>query len=84
MEILMLNDGTAVTGHILDNGDGRIIFVYLDGMSIIQGFTLFSDPEKTGRIIEKRVDTEKIYEGYTNLTAINTEYGNCNITMQKG
>ena len=84
MEILTLNDGTALTGHILDNGDGRIIFVYLDGKTISEGFALFSDPEKTSRIIAKNRDTETIYNGYTNMTAISSEYGNCNIVMQKG
>ena len=84
MEMLTLNDGTSVTGHILDGGDGRTIFVYLDEMSINHGFALFSDPEKTSRIIALHGDAEMVYAGYTTLAAINSEYGNCNITMQKG
>lgn len=84
MEILTLNDGTAVNGHILDNGDGRIIYVYLDGKTLAEGFVLFSDPEETKRIVAMNRGIETVYLGYTNMTAISSEYGNCNIVMQKG
>ena len=84
MDTLTLNDGTVLTGTILENGDGRTIFVYLEKMSIQQGFLLFIEPEKTRKIIAVSSGNEKIYEGYTQLTAINNEFGNCNITMQKG
>ena len=83
-EKLTMSDGTEVAGHILPNGDNRLIFVYLDGMSIIDGFALFSDPEKTKVIIARRYGTEKTYEGYTQLSSISDEYGNCNITMKRG
>ena len=84
MNTLTLNDGTVLTGDLLENGDDRIIFVYLDGMSIQEGFRLFIDPEKTKRIVAESSGVERTYEGYTQLTAINNEFGNCNITMQKG
>ena len=84
MNTLTLNDGTVLSGTILENGDGRIIFVYLDNISIERGFMLFIDPGKTGRIVAVSSGHEHVYEGYTQLTAINNEYGNCNITMQKG
>ena len=83
METLTLNDGTVVNGHILDGGDGQTIFVYLDGMSIYEGVTLFHDPLKTSKITELRYGVEHIYEGYTELYAVNHEYGNCNIVMKK-
>lgn len=84
MEILILNDGTQVNGHILPNGDDRIIFVYLDGMSLVDGFTLFTDPEKAKRITANFYGQETVYEGFTELTSISSEYGNCNITMKRG
>lgn len=83
MEVLILNDGTNVNGHILDSGDGQTIFVYLDGMSIVSGVTLFADPEKTGRITAVNHGEEHIYEGYTEIWSASHEYGNCNIVMRR-
>lgn len=84
MEILILNDGTEINGTIMDNGDGRIIFVYLDGMNILQGVTLFSDSNKTCRIVAMNHGNEHIYEDYTELWSVNHEFGNCNLVMRKG
>ena len=82
--MLILNDGTQVRGHILPDGEGLKIFVYLDGMSIAEGFTMFSYPGRTEKIISKNGEDETVYEDYTELWAINNEYGNCNITMKRG
>lgn len=84
MEKLILNDGTQVNGHILPNGDDRIIFVYIDKMSLAEGFVLFSDPEKTKRIVANFYGEETVYEWFTELTSISSEFGNCNITMKRG
>ena len=84
MRTLILNDGTQVNGHILTDGEGSKIFVYLDGMSLAEGFTMFSYPGRTEKITSRIGDEETVYEGYTQLWAINNEYGNCNITMKRG
>ena len=84
MELLILNDGTEVTGHIMADGDGQAIFVYLDGKTIYEGVLLFSDPEKTQRITAIFHGNEQVYEGYTELWSVNHEFGNCNIVMRKG
>ena len=83
METLTLVDGTELNGHILPGSDGQLIFVYLDGMSLVQGFAIFSDAENIATIVENNHGEEHIYEGYTEITAINTEYGNCNITLRR-
>lgn len=83
METLTMNDGTVINGHILDNGDGLTIFVYLDGMSIVEGVMIFSDSEKTARITEMNHGTETVYEGYMELWAASHEFGNCNLVMRK-
>ena len=84
METLTLNDGTVVNGHILDNGDGRTIFVYLDGMTVVQGVMLFSDPARSKRITAFNHGEEHVYEGYTEIEYASREYGNCNLTMRRG
>ena len=84
METIRLNDETVVNGHILDNGDGMIIFVYLDGMSLADGFRLFSDTNRTARMIAMNHGVQHVYDGYTEITAVNGEFGNCNLTMRKG
>lgn len=84
MEVLTLNDGTTVNGHILDGGDGQTIFVYLDGMSVVEGVILFSDAEKTRKITAMNHGEEHIYEGFTELWSASHEFGNCNLVMRKG
>ena len=83
METLTLNDGTVVNGHILDGYD-RTIFVYLDKMSVVEGVLLFSDKNKSKKVIAHNHGEEHIYEGYTELTHANNEFGNCNLTMRRG
>ena len=83
METLTLNDGTVVNGHILDNGDGQLIFVYLDRMSLLNGVKLFSDKEKTSSITANNHGHETVYNGYTVLWSANAEFGNCNLVMRK-
>lgn len=82
METLTLNDGTVVNGHILD-GYNDSIFVYLDGMSIVDGVTLFADESRSRRVVAHNHGAEHVYEGYTELTHANNEYGNCNLTMRR-
>ncbi len=82
-ETITLNDGTEINGSVIENGDGRIIFVYLYKMKLTDGFALFSDPNKTIRMIAMNHGNEHIYEGFTEISAINSEFGNCNLTMKK-
>lgn len=81
METLTLNDGTVVNGHCLL--DDRDLFVYLDGMTVVEGVTLFADPERASVITETNRGFETVYEGYTEIYAANHEFGNCNLIMRK-
>ena len=83
-EYMTLNDGTVVDGHVMDNGDGITIFVYLDGMDIIQGVMLFSDPDVVSTITAMSYGVEHVYHGYTQIWSASAEFGNCNLTMRKG
>ena len=83
METLILNDGTELTGHILESSDGMSIFVYIDKMSVVNGVMLFSDPEKTEVITAMNHGEEHVYRGYTQVYAASHEYGNCNLVMRK-
>lgn len=82
MEILILNDGTKVTGHILEDADGMMIFVYLDGKTVVEGVLLMT-PERASRILAKNHGEEHVYEGYTEIWSVSHEYGNCNLVMRK-
>ena len=81
METLTLNDGTVVNGHCMLSS--RKLFVYLDEMDMMEGFLLFSDPEKTSVITELNHGHEHIYEGYTQVDAVSREFGNCNLVMSR-
>ena len=83
-ETITLNDGTELQGHILENGDDRIIFVYLDRLSLMDGFALMSDRNKTIRMVAMNHGNEHVYEGYTEIDSISSAFGNCNLTMRKG
>lgn len=82
-EYLTFADGTVVTGHILEDGIGLRIYVYLDGMSLADGFALMNDTMKTNRIVAMNHGVESVYEDYTEIAAISTEFGNCNLVMKK-
>ena len=84
VQTITLNDGTVWEGHIMDGGDGIMIFVYMTGMDLLTGVSLFSNPERTGRILFTSYGHEYIYEGYTVIWSVSAEFGNCNLTMKKG
>ena len=84
MQTIRMNDGTAVSGHILPSNDGQYIFVYLDGKSLAEGYVLMSDTAKISVMTNVYAgEDQDTFSGYTEITAINTEYGNCNLTMRK-
>lgn len=83
METLTLNDGTVVDGHILESSDGQEIYVYLDGMTVAAGVSLFADPGKSARVVAMNHGVEHVYEGYTELWNASHEYGNCNLVMRR-
>ena len=83
MQTLTLNDGTVVNGHILADASESTIFVYMDELSLAEGFALLSDTSKTEKIVASSYGNEHVYEGYTTLSAISDEYGNCNAVLKK-
>ena len=76
--MLTLNDGT-----VIQNADTILAVVGLwihisSGFTLSEAFSLFSDPEKTRRIVTDKVEPHKpddpiTYEGYTNLFSIRAE-----------
>lgn len=73
--------GIEYAGHCILT-DTRL-FVYLDGMTILEGFAIVSAPHALDSILEKSYGRETVYAGYTEITAISGEYGNCNIVLKK-
>ena len=81
METVTLNDGTVLDGHCIETENA--LFVYLTGMTLLEGVVLFSDAEKTSVITEMNHEHEHVYTGYTRLSAASDEYGNCNLVMRR-
>lgn len=79
METVTLNDGTVLNGHCIQSG--KKLYVYLDRMSVIDGVTIFADPKKLETITELNHGVEHIYKGYTQLNAVSSDFGNCNIVL---
>ena len=83
METLTLNDGTVLNGTIMEGGSGQEIYVYLQGMSLSEGFMIMNNPNRTKHIIADNRGTQHVYDGFTVIFSINNEFGNCNLTMRK-
>jgi len=45
--------------------------------------TLFSDPEKTKKIVAMNHGSKHTYKGYTEIYSASHEFGNCNLVMRK-
>lgn len=80
MQKLTIN-GSVYDGHCLESDDR--LFVYLDGLTIMDGFRIFSDPDNYATIHEVSYGVERDYTGYNTLIAVNGEYGNCNVTLKR-
>ena len=83
METITLNNGKVLNGRILEDGFGEKIFVYLEGMDLMRGFRLMSDVSKTSVMVANNRGEEHTYTGYTEILAIDAEYGNCNLVMRR-
>lgn len=84
MNSIKLSDGT-----IIENAeclyDDVHLYIYISGMSLVEGVTVLSDPEKNRQITAMKGETIlRVYEGYTELYAASMEFGNCNLILKKG
>lgn len=73
MDTLKLNDGTELAGHALET-DG-VMYLYIEHMSMAEGWPLLSDPEKTGRIEETRYGRTAVHTGWNHLFCMREELG---------
>jgi len=73
MEQLILNDGTVIEGHAIR--DGRSLYVYINQMTLAEGFAQLSDSTKTQRIVSKYFGDEEIFEGFTHLSNLSEQEG---------
>ena len=80
METLTLSDGTTVNGHCF--ADDRNLYVYLDGMTVIDG-VLLCTPERMSRVVANNRGNEHVYEGFTEIWSANHEFGNCNLIQRR-
>ena len=72
-ETLTLNDGTVLTGHLLET-ETRL-FVYVWEKTLAEAFELLNDPEKTKKIVADRYGETKTVKGYKHLVSISEETG---------
>lgn len=72
-ETLTLNDGTELTGHLLET-ENRL-FVYVWGKTLAEAFELLIDPERTKKIVATRYGETQTVKGYKHLVSISEETG---------
>ena len=91
METLTLNDGTIVRNALTFDAVVGLWIHVSSGMSLSEAFTVFSDPDKTKKIVTDitlphRPNEPITYTGYTNLVMVKKEEdsGEIIIQLQKG
>lgn len=72
-EKLTLNDGTELTGHMLET-ESRL-FVYVWEKTMAEAFELLNDPERTKKIVADRYGATQTVKGYKHLVSISEEAG---------
>lgn len=80
-EYIELTDGMRLAGHCISIGER--LLVYLTEISLAAALPIFMDPAKVRTIREYRWGNEHIHQGYTEMIAVNTEFGNVNITLRR-
>lgn len=72
-EKLTLNDGTEMTGHLLESGSR--LFVYVYELTLAEAFEVLNDPERTKKIVAEQYGVKATVRGYKHLVAISEESG---------
>lgn len=78
MRIIRLNDGTVHEVNQCGEADGILWIRLIDTTNLVAAAQEFSDPEKTGRIVNTRTEgmpIEYVYVGYTELIHIQMDSG---------
>lgn len=79
---LILNDGVEIENAGAGYADG-FLWCYLPGYSVIQAFPLFSDSEKTKKIIFEYGGMTDVYDGFTIINAIIQGENETKISLRK-
>lgn len=71
---MTLNDGTVWTLRMCgeDEADGLLSFVPTDAPPLPELVAKLCDPEAVGHLVVRGVETEDVYDGYTELVYIST------------
>lgn len=70
---LILNDGTEISGYLLESGDR--LFLYMYGRTMAWLFGILSNPEKVSVITCKGYGEQVTVRGYEHLYCISEENG---------
>ena len=73
-ETVTLNNGAQFNGHVLESGG--VLFVYLNGGTLADYFSVFNTPNNVEKITEKKYDETTVYTGYELMYYISEERGN--------
>ena len=81
---LIMKDGTILTDSQCGYAD-HTLWCYVKGLTMSEAFAMFSDPEKTGKIIFRySYGVEEVYEGFTEMISINKREFTIDICLVKG
>ena len=70
-EKLILNDGTEISGHMIQSGNRLFLYMYEIGLE--DAFNLLIDPERTKAIKYQRYSDSGTVKGYKRLMSISVE-----------
>ena len=81
MESLTLNDGTVITGHLIETNER--LFLYMKEITMQEAFNLLIKPENTTKIRAVRYRAETTVHGYQALYSISNENGQICAMLKK-
>lgn len=81
---ITLNDGTIIPNGRVGYAEG-VLWCFFSGMSFARVAVLFTDPERTARIVFQFGEMEHEYTGFVNCTNINVDVdGQFSVALKRG
>ena len=80
---IILNDGTVIENGRAGYYQGAL-WCYFDGRTIGEAIQLFTNADRTARIVFQYGEMEDVYEGFTDCFHVSVADGSISVGLKKG